>query len=163
MNGTIAWYPCRYFLVYYIRYGGNPAGRRGRLPKDHQPGHDLEEQVESSIRISDDVVGIIAGIAAMEVDGVAGMSGGFAAEVGERMTGKKNLSKGVKVQVGEKEVAIDLYIVVDFGVRIPEVASKVQENVKRAVESMTGLECIEVNIHVQGVSFLEPEDDHRVR
>lgn len=123
----------------------------------------LELQVESSIRIADDVVGVIAGIAAMEVDGVAGMSGGFAAEVGERMTGKRNLSKGVKVQVGEKEVSIDLYIVVDFGVRIPEVATKVQENVKRAVESMTGLECVEVNIHVQGVSFSEREDEQRIR
>lgn len=122
-----------------------------------------EAQVESSIRIADDVVGVIAGIAAVEVDGVAGMSGGFAAEVGERMTGKKNLSKGVKVQVGEKEVAIDLYIVVDFGVRIPEVATKVQESVKRAVESMTGLECVEINIHIQGVSFVEPDEDHRIR
>lgn len=133
------------------------------MAKDQEPVRGLEEQVDSSIRIADDVVGVIAGIAAMEVDGVAGMSGGFAAEVGERMTGKKNLSKGVKVQVGEKEVAIDLYIVVDFGVRIPEVATKVQENVKRAVESMTGLDAIEINIHVQGVSFTEREDDHRIR
>lgn len=133
------------------------------MPKENETMRDLELQVESSIRIADDVVGVIAGIAAMEVDGVAGMSGGFAAEVGERMTGKRNLSKGVKVQVGEKEVSIDLYIVVDFGVRIPEVATKCQENVKRAVESMTGLECVEVNIHVQGVSFSEREDDHRIR
>lgn len=130
---------------------------------EKEPLHTLPEQAESSIRIADDVVGVIAGIAAMEVDGVAGMSGGFAAEVGERMTGKKNLSKGVKVQVGEKEVAVDLFLVVDFGVRIPEVATKVQESVKRAIESMTGLECVEINIHVQGVSFVEREDDHRIR
>lgn len=134
------------------------------MPKDLEPTPGAAEQVESSIRIADDVVGVIAGIAAMEVDGVAGMSGGFAAEVGERMTGKKNLSKGVKVQVGEKEVGIDLYIVVDFGVRIPEVAAKVQESVKRAVESMTGLDCVEINIHVQGVSFSDGrEDDLRIR
>jgi len=133
------------------------------MPMDKEPNRSPEAQVESSIRIADDVVGVIAGIAAIEVDGVAGMSGGFAAEVGERMTGKKNLSKGVKVQVGEKEVAIDLYIVVDFGVRIPEVATKVQESVKRAVESMTGLECVEINIHIQGVSFVEPDEDHRIR
>ncbi len=134
------------------------------MPKENEISRGSDEQAESSIRIADDVVGVIAGIAAMEVDGVAGMSGGFAAEVGERMTGKKNLSKGVKVQVGEKEVAVDLYIVVEFGVRIPEVAQKVQENVKRAVESMTGLECIEINIHVQGVSFDEArEEDHRIR
>lgn len=133
------------------------------MPMEKEPLHTLPEQAESSIRIADDVVGVIAGIAAMEVDGVAGMSGGFAAEVGERMTGKKNLSKGVKVQVGEKEVAVDLFLVVDFGVRIPEVATKVQESVKRAIESMTGLECVEINIHVQGVSFVEREDDHRIR
>lgn len=133
------------------------------MAEEKVPSQGAQYEVESSIRIADDVVGVIAGIAAMEVDGVAGMAGGFAAEVGERMTGKRNLAKGVKVQMGEKEVAIDLYIVVDFGVRIPEVATKVQENVKRAVESMTGLECVEINIHVQGVSFAEPEEDHRIR
>jgi uncharacterized alkaline shock family protein YloU len=123
------------------------------------------DQVENSVRIADDVVGVIAGIAAMEVEGVAGMAGGFAAEMSERMLGKKNLSKGVKVQVGEKEVAVDLYIVVEFGVRIPDIAAKVQENVKRAVESMTGLDCVEVNIHVQGVSFKSDsrDDEFRVR
>lgn len=122
-------------------------------------------EAESSVRIADDVVGVIAGIAAMEVDGVAGMAGGLAAEVSERMLGKKNLSKGVKVQVGEKEAVIDLYIIVEYGVRIPDVATRVQENVKRAVESMTGLECVEINIHIQGVSFFteDREDDLRVR
>jgi len=123
----------------------------------------LQEEGENSVRIADDVVGVIAGIAAMEVEGVAGMSGGFAAEVGERMTGKKNLAKGVKVQVGEKEVAIDLYLVVEYGVRIPDVATKVQESVKRSVESMTGLECVEINIHVQGVSFQSDDHEDEVR
>lgn len=125
----------------------------------------LQEEVENTVRIADDVVGVIAGIAAMEIEGVAGMSGGFAAEVGERMTGKKNLAKGVKVQVGEKEAAVDLYLVVEYGVRIPDVAQKVQENVKRSVESMTGLECVEINIHVQGVAFESEnrEDELRVR
>lgn len=132
------------------------ANDKERLP-------DLAEQVENSVRIGDDVVGVIAGIAAMEVEGVAGMSGGFAAEMSERMLGKKNLSKGVKVQVGEKEAAIDLYIVVEYGVRIPDVAQRVQENVKRAVESMTGLDCVEINIHIQGVSFHTETQDEGVR
>lgn len=124
-----------------------------------------EQVVESSIRIADEVVGTIAAMAAMEVDGVAGMSGGLAAEMSERMLGKKNLSKGVKVQTGEKEAIIDLYIIVEYGVRIPEVATRVQENVKRAVESMTGLKCVEINIHIQGVSFHtdDREDDVRIR
>lgn len=124
---------------------------------------DLTDASENTVRISDDVVGVIAGIAAMEVEGVAGMSGGFAAEMAERMAGKKNLTKGVRVQIGEKEAAIDLYIVVEYGVRIPEVAQKVQENVKRAVESMTGLELVEINIHVQGVSFHTDQRDEEVR
>lgn len=116
-----------------------------------------------SVRIADEVVGVIAGIAATEVDGVAGMSGGIVGGITE-MLGKKNLAKGVKVEVGEKEAALNLYLVIDYGVRIPEVASQVQENVKRAVESMTGLEVTDVNIHVQGVAFKDHrEDEAKVR
>lgn len=105
-----------------------------------------------SIRIADEVVAVIAGIAATEVDGVAGMSGGIAGGIAE-MLGRKNLAKGVKVEVGEKETAIDLYVVVNFGISIPEVASNIQENVKKAVENMTGLTVVETNVHVQGVIF----------
>ncbi len=105
-----------------------------------------------SVKISEEVVAIIAGIAATDVPGVAGMSGGIAGGIAE-ILGRKNLSKGVKVEVGEKEAAIDLYIIVEFGARIPEVAWEIQDKVKNAVQSMTGLNVIEVNIHVQGVNF----------
>ncbi len=105
-----------------------------------------------NIRIADEVVAIIAGLAATEVEGVAGMSGGLAGGIAE-MLGRKNLSKGVKVEVGEKETAVDLYMIVDFGVRIPDVARKIQDSVKQAIESMTGLAVIETNVHVQGVNF----------
>lgn len=105
-----------------------------------------------SIRIADEVVSIIAGLAATEVPGVAGMSGGIAGGIAE-MLGRRNLSKGVKVEVGEKEAAIDLFIIVEYGVRIPEVALRIQEAVKRAVESMTGLTVVEANVHVQGVNL----------
>ncbi len=117
-----------------------------------------------SIRIADEVVGIIAGLAATEVTGVAGMSAGLVGGIAE-MLGKKNLSKGVKVEVGEREAAVDLYIIVEYGVRIPDVALRVQENVKRGIESMTGLDVVEVNIHVQGVGFAPDvkEEDIRVR
>ncbi|WP_094603308.1 Alkaline shock protein 23 [Sporomusa silvacetica DSM 10669] len=117
-----------------------------------------------SIRIADEVVGIIAGLAATEVAGVAGMSAGLVGGIAE-MLGKKNLSKGVKVEVGEREAAVDLYIIVEYGVRIPDVALRVQENVKRGIESMTGLDVVEVNIHVQGVGFAVEgkEEDIRVR
>lgn len=118
-----------------------------------------------SIRIADEVVGVIAGLAATEIGGVAGMSGGLAGGIAE-ILGRKNLSKGVKVEVGEKEAAVDLFIIVDYGVRIPEVAMKIQDNVKRAIESMTGLDVVEINVHVQGVAFHKEElkeEEPRVR
>jgi uncharacterized alkaline shock family protein YloU len=116
------------------------------------------------VKIADEVVGVIAGIAASEVEGVAAMSGGVVSGLGE-MLGKKSFAKGVKVEVGERQTALDLHVVMEYGVRIPEVARRVQENVKRAVESMTGLEVVEVNVHVAGVSFqTEPkEDETRLR
>lgn len=115
-----------------------------------------------SIRIADEVVSIIAGLAATEIDGVAGMSGGIVSGVAE-MLGRKNFSKGVKVEVGEKEAAVDLFLIVKYGVRIPDLALAVQENVKQAIETMTGLSVVEVNIHVQGVGFPEPEKVEEVR
>lgn len=118
-----------------------------------------------SIRVADEVVAIIAGLAATEVDGVAGMSGGIAGGIAE-MLGRKNLAKGVKVEVGEREAAVDAFIIVEFGVRIPDVALKIQEKVKNAIENMTGLNVIEVNVHVQGVAFPSTEfkqDETRVK
>ncbi len=123
----------------------------------------MEENIQSvvndfgTIKITDEVVAIIAGIAAMEVPGVTSMSGGIAGGIAEAL-GRKNLSKGVKVEVGEKEAAIDLFIIVDYGYRIPEVAWTIQEKVKNAVEDMTGLNVVEVNIHIQGVNI---EKEHK--
>ena len=114
-----------------------------------------------TIRVADEVVSIIAGLATTEVAGVAGMSGGIAGGIAE-ILGRK----GVKVEVGEKEAAVDLYIIVQYGIRIPEVALAAQENVKRAIETMTGLTVIEVNVHVQGVGFPAEEpktEEARVR
>lgn len=127
---------------------------------------DKAERVElGSIRIADEVVSIVAGLAATDVPGVAGMSGGIVGGIAE-LLGRRNLSKGVKVEVGEKEAAVDLFIVVEYGVRIPEVALRIQESVKRAIESMTGLNVVEANVHVQGV-VLHPgetkEEEPRVK
>ena len=119
-----------------------------------QKDNDINEY--GSVRIADDVVAVIAELAAKEIEGIIGMSGGFADSITE-MLGKKSPSKGVKVEVGEKETAIDLYIIVEYGVRIPDVAWQAQESVKKAVETMTGLNVVEVNIHIQGVN-LEKED-----
>lgn len=115
------------------------------------------EPVGKGIKISEEVIKIIAGIAASEVDGVAGMSGGLVGGIAE-MLGRKNLSRGVKVQVGEREAALDIFVIVQYGMNIPTVAQKIQENVRQAVESMTGLRVVEVNIHVQGVSFGSPDE-----
>lgn len=123
-----------------------------------------EHNEVGAVRIADEVVGIIAGLAATEIQGVAGMSAGLVGGIAE-MLGKKNLAKGVKVEVGEREAAVDLYVIVEYGVRIPDIALQVQENVKQAIESMTGLEVVEVNVHVQGVGFSKDsrEEDIRVR
>lgn len=118
-----------------------------------------------NVRIADEVVAIIAGLAATEVEGVAGMSGGLAGGIAE-LLGKRNLSKGVKVEVGDREAAVDLFLVVNYGVSIPEVALNVQRNVSRAISSMTGLNVVEVNVHIQGVHFHveeKPEEPARVR
>ncbi len=116
----------------------------------------VERYDAGSIRIANEVVSIIAGLAATEVKGVAGMSGGVVDGFAELLK-KKNLTKGVKVEVGEKQAAIDLFMIIDYGAKIPETAYKIQENVKRTVESMTGLEVVEVNVNIQGVEFKQEE------
>ncbi len=124
-----------------------------------------DEKMEyGTVKIANEVVAIIAGLAATEVDGVAGMSGGMTADFTE-MLGMKNLSKGVKVEVGEKETAIDIFIVVEFGSKISEVATNVQKNVKETVETMTGLRVVEVNVNVQGVNIPkeEPKEEMETR
>lgn len=116
-----------------------------------------ETTTENGIKIADDVVAVIAGVAVSEVPGVAGMSGGFAGGITEVLSGKKNLAKGIKVEVGEKETKIDVNIIVEYGTRIPDVAFEIQNRVKKAVETMTGLTVIEVNVHVQGVATAEKQ------
>ena len=111
-----------------------------------------ETQDTNGIQIADDVVAVIAGVAVAEVPGVAGMSGGFAGGITEVLSGKKNLAKGIKVDVGEKETRIDVNIIVEYGSRIPDVAFEIQNRVKKAEETMTGLKVVGVNVHVQGVS-----------
>lgn len=114
-------------------------------------GRNLPSEL-GAIRIADEVVSIIAGLAATEIEGVASMSGGIAGGIAEAL-GRKNFSKGVKVEVGEEETSVDLFLIIRYGSRIPDVAWEVQENVKKAIENMTGLKVIKVNVHVQGVNF----------
>lgn len=106
---------------------------------------------DSSVVISEEVVSVIAGIAVSEVPGVVDTAGGFAGGISEVLSGKKKLSKGIKVEVGEKETKIDVNIIVEYGTRIPDIAFEIQSKVKKAVKEMTGLDVLEVNVHVQGV------------
>ena len=117
-----------------------------------------EEKSHGTIKIADEVVSIIAGLAATEVDGVAGMSGGIAGGIAE-LLGRKNLSKGVKVEVGDSQTVVDLFVVVEYSTSIPDVSWRIQDNVKEAIESMTGLDVVEINVHVQGVHFADEEDE----
>ena len=124
-------------------------------------GGEVSLESNTNIKIADDVVAVIAGVAVSEVPGVAQMSGGFAGGISEVLSGKKNLSKGIKVEAGEKETKIDVNIIVEYGARIPDVAFEIQNKVKNAVESMTGLKVVEVNVHIQGVSTEAMENNNK--
>ena len=117
------------------------------------------EEDTQGIQISDDVISIIAGKAVSEITGVAGMAGGFAGGISEVLSGKKNLSKGIKADIKDNEAKIDVNIIVEYGVRIPDVAFEIQNRVKKAVETMTGLKVLCVNVHVQGVSIVEEKKE----
>lgn len=124
--------------------------------KDNLPKTVEEESMEqsSTITYATEVVAIIAGLAAGEVEGIAGMcnvSGGILGK-------NKNITKGVKVEVGTEEVSCDLYVIIEYGQPMQKVASEAQEGVRKAIEAMTGLHVVRVDVHVQGVSF-EKEND----
>ena len=105
-----------------------------------------------TVQIADEVVAIIAGLAATEVDGVASMAGNITNELVSKL-GMKNLSKGVKVHVGEQDVVVNLALNIKYGCEIPKVSATVQDRVKTAIETMTGLEVSEVNIKIAGVNI----------
>lgn len=124
--------------------------------KDNLPKTVEEESMEqsSTITYATEVVAIIAGLAAGEVEGIAGMcnvSGGILGK-------NKNITRGVKVEVGTEEVSCDLYVIIEYGQPMQKVAAEAQEGVRKAIEAMTGLHVVRVDVHVQGVSF-EKEND----
>lgn len=104
-----------------------------------------------TITYANEVIAIISGIAANEIEGIAGMvtTGGFGDIIGKN----RNITRGVKVEVGTEEVSVDLYTLVEYGQPIQRVATQVQENVRKSIEAMTGLKVVRVDIHIQGVSF----------
>lgn len=119
-------------------------------------------EIASNLIISEEVIGIIAGIAAAEVEGVSGMTLGFVDGINQMLGSNKKYSKGVKIELEGNEVLIDLFVIVKYGVKIPDVAFSIQHSVKNSVESMTGLKVKAVNINVQGVTFdkdpIEPKE-----
>lgn len=110
------------------------------------------------IRISDDVVATIAGLAALETVGITAMSGGISEGLAKRLSGK-NVQKGIAVEVGQEEAIVHLRVIVQYGTKIQEVCRELQYNVREAIENMTGLHVVEVNVKVEGVSFKEEEPE----
>src|SRR6478752_6989435 len=104
------------------------------------------------VEIAPEVIEVIAGIAASEVEGVSAMRGNFAAGVVEKL-GKKNHGKGVKVDLTENGIKVDVFCMMKFGVSIPNVAQQVQDNIRQALKNMTAIDLDEVNIHIVGIQF----------
>ena len=122
-------------------------------PKNENLPVDAEMKMSDggSITYANEVIAIISGIAANEIEGIAGMvtSGGFGDIIGKN----RNVTRGVKVEVGTEEVSVDLYTIIEYGQPIQRVATEAQENVRKSIEAMTGLKVVRVDVHVQGVSF----------
>jgi Protein of unknown function (DUF322). len=122
---------------------------------------EMNENGLGKIEIAPEVIEVIAGIAASEIEGVATMRGNFAAGVAEKL-GKKNLGKGIRVDLSNNQIKIDVYCVLNYGVSIPAVAQKMQDNIHQALLHMTGLEADEVNIHVVNMNFdLQKEEPEK--
>ncbi|HHT51300.1 MAG TPA: Asp23/Gls24 family envelope stress response protein [Eubacteriaceae bacterium] len=119
----------------------------------------MESFERGNLNISNEVISTIANIAASEVAGVTALSSSIADGIVEKL-GKKSLSKGIKVDTKDGEVKIDIFLIVSYGVKIPDVAREVQENVKKSIEAMAGLNVTQVNIHVQGIN-LEKESSSK--
>lgn len=128
----------------------------------------MSEQLQldnGNVQIANDVVAKIAGMAALETPGIAAMSGGLSEGWAKRLSGK-NVQKGVTVEVGQLETAVDLRIIVLYETPIHEVCRMLQQNVREAVENMTGLKVVEVNVKVEGVAFKDDisiEEPSRIR
>ncbi len=126
------------------------------MAEENKTVKEQEAQKSGSVNISNDVVSIVASLAAGSVKGVSGMVSSMSGGIAE-LLGKKNMSKGVKVSVSDKDVTLNLSIIVEYGAKIPDVAWEIQEKVKSEVEAMTGLNVVAVNVSVEGVNV--PKND----
>ncbi|MDE6904505.1 MAG: Asp23/Gls24 family envelope stress response protein [Lachnospiraceae bacterium] len=119
---------------------------------EDRKGFKIKEDKFGEVKIADEVVAIIAGLAATEVEGVSSMAGNITNELVSKL-GMKNLSKGIRVEVAEGLVKVAVALNIAYGYAIPEVSSKVQERVKNAIENMTGLEVSSVNVRIASVDM----------
>ncbi|RXI99516.1 Asp23/Gls24 family envelope stress response protein [Anaerobacillus alkaliphilus] len=115
---------------------------------------DMEEQYAKlgKVEISPEVIEVITGLAAAEVEGVATMRGNFATGVAEKL-GRKSHGKGVKVDLGQDGISVDVYVVINYGVSIPDVAKKVQDNIHQTLRTMTAIDLNAINVHVVGIQL----------
>jgi uncharacterized alkaline shock family protein YloU len=125
----------------------------GGRSMEYKNGYNVKKNI-GEVKIADDVIAIIAALAATEVKGVAKMCGNITNELVSKL-GMQKLSKGVKITVGDDSVSVDLALELDYGVNIPVVSEKVQDKVKSAIETMTGLTVAEVNVRIVGVAIDE--------
>lgn len=141
-------------MINYIRACNRKMERNVIMEKTiEQNTYVLQEDEDlGTVKIADDVVAMIAGLAATEVEGVAAMAGNISNELMSKM-GVKNLAKGVRVEVIGKRVRTYLALIVEYGYNIPAISQRVQEKVKSTVENMTGLEVSDVDIRIAGVSM----------
>jgi uncharacterized alkaline shock family protein YloU len=110
-----------------------------------------------TIRIANETIATLAGLASAGIEGVAEMGGGIVEGIAGMLSGKNVVTRGVKVEVDKGEVIADLFLIVEYGYQIPNVAWQVQEAVKESIEAMTDLKVVVVNIYIQGVHL--PEED----
>ncbi|NBJ70195.1 MULTISPECIES: Asp23/Gls24 family envelope stress response protein [Clostridia] len=122
-----------------------------------QPLLNVSDDNLGKVEIAPEVIEVIAGLAASEVDGLYAMRGNFASGVVERF-GKKSHSKGVKVELTDNGIVIDLYVILHFGVSIPNVAQMLQSNIRQTLKNMTALEIDEINVHVVGIQMDATEE-----
>lgn len=116
----------------------------------------IDDMSDGNVKISDDVIATIATVAAENVEGVVKMQANLKSSVTE-ILGTKNLTHGVKVNVGEKEALIDMYITVEYGRKVVDICRNVQRKVKEAIETMTDLDVVEVNVHISGIAVADEE------
>ena len=122
--------------------------------------NNVGEKALGIVKISDEVVSIIAGIAADEIQGIVGLPHGVSNNISQILKGKKTTNnKSVKVTLEEDKAVIELNVAVEYGIKIPEVVSEVQENVRKTVEAMTGLNVDTVNVNVQNIYVKKQEQE----